>query len=275
MPRDAVGDEGCLSEAQEGLAIPSPMRFLNEHVLHWGFWSKRYVWPRSSRHHIFLGDAVCRLGRAMFPQEWHDDDTLTRKQESLQPDGAHGRLLAVIPWIADHARDGDFDTLIYDEQLMALTRQTSTIWVRPDVFTAYFQTCRLTPMHSSSTTDPAPYIFFDAPAFETAIARLTCPAQIGVEALSATPAAGGTVHGLKSDRCGAPGRPSSMHIFENLMRRRSAEGAMLTTLRAEAKELLSEFSKDQSHSGLRAPTLKTIENSLRGLHRELKHKPRK
>ena len=220
---------------------------------------------------------MCRLGRAMFPEEWHDDDTLTRKQESLQPDGAHGRLLAVMPWIADHARDGDFDTLIYDEQSMAITRQTSTIWVRPDVFTAYFQTCRLTPVYSSSTTDPAPYIFFDAPAFETAIARLTCPAQsgIGVEALSDTPAAGSTVHGLKSDRTGAPERPSSMHIFKNLMRQRSAAGTMLTILSAEARELLLEFSKDQSHIGLRIPTQKAIENSLRPLHRELKNKPQK
>ena len=265
MPKDAAHGDTGPTAAQEWSASPALRRFLNEHVLNWGFWSKRFLWPKSSRHHIFLADAVCQAGKALFPDAWHDDDTLTKKQESLYPDGAHGRLLVVIPWIADHARDGDFETLLYDEQSMDLTRQTSSVWVRPDVLTAYFQTCRFTPMPSSSTADATPFIFFDAPAFETAIAQLTCPAPPSVS--FATPTASS---GIKSDRTGAAGRPTSTHIFKDLMRQRSAAGTMRTTLRAEATELLSEFSKDHSNDGLVKPTLKTVENSLRELYRELK-----
>jgi len=271
MSNEVTFGEANPAPEQERSTIPSLPRFLNEHVLHWGFWSKQFLWPQSSRHHIFLADAVCRVGQALFPDEWHDNDTLTKKQESLHPSGAHGRLLKVIPWIAEHARDGDFDTLFYDEKSMALTRQSSTVWVRPDVLTAYFQTCRFTPMRSSLATDTAPFIFFDGPAFETAIAQQTCraPSAVEVQTSTATSVGGATNYGRKSDRTGAPGRPSSMHIFENLLKQRSAAGTMLPELRAQAKELLSEFSNDQSHIGLRTPTLKTVENSIRELYWKL------
>jgi hypothetical protein len=72
-----------------------------------------------------------------------------------------------------------------------------------------------------------------------------------------------------SDRTGAPGAPSSMHLVGLEMRRRHAAGIMTTSsMQAEAKEL--EAWLRTKHPGFRIARAKTIQNQLGALWRELK-----
>ena len=71
-----------------------------------------------------------------------------------------------------------------------------------------------------------------------------------------------------TDRTGAPGAPSSMHIIiEELHRRAGGDEMIRASIKAESEALASWF-KDR-HPTLRLPTAKTIRNQIGGLHRSL------
>lgn len=70
-----------------------------------------------------------------------------------------------------------------------------------------------------------------------------------------------------SDRTGAPGRPSAMHLVEAELRRRHAAGEMHGTLRSEA-EHLSRWLRAM-HPTLRPATPKTICNRISSTFRSL------
>lgn len=73
-----------------------------------------------------------------------------------------------------------------------------------------------------------------------------------------------------SDRTGAPGRPSPMHLIEQDLRRRAAGGEMLPFLGVEAAELLRRYNSEPRYALLARTTVGTIENRLRDIYRELR-----
>ena len=73
-----------------------------------------------------------------------------------------------------------------------------------------------------------------------------------------------------SDRTGAPGRPTSMPIVEQMMRDRHAAGRMEAGIGAEARVLNQLFASNPDHAGLARPSVKTIENALRAQFRALR-----
>ncbi len=72
-----------------------------------------------------------------------------------------------------------------------------------------------------------------------------------------------------TDRTGAPGAPSSMHIIEEMMRERFKKHESRGTIGEEAKALAEIFAASAQYKGLRPATPKTIENALRGVYRTL------
>lgn len=71
-----------------------------------------------------------------------------------------------------------------------------------------------------------------------------------------------------SDKSGGAGRPSSMHLVEDEMRRRAASGEMLGSLNNEAEHLSQWLSLTHRNSAPAKPG--TIKNSLRATYRALK-----
>jgi hypothetical protein len=73
-----------------------------------------------------------------------------------------------------------------------------------------------------------------------------------------------------SDHTGAPGRPTSMHIIDKMMRERFSAGVAYSSLEREAEELERLFAENPAYSDLVRPTAKTIKNALRAEYRRLK-----
>ncbi len=123
-----------------------------------------------------------------------------------------------------------------------------------------------------------------------AILGVTFSAE-GVEAFLSLPSANANdnEHGLRSapvvhvvaceampaltDQTGGAGRPSSMHIVLEMMRKRIAAGAHLPTMTSEANELARLFAEQAEHKGLARPKAKTIINALASEYRRLTFTP--
>ncbi len=70
---------------------------------------------------------------------------------------------------------------------------------------------------------------------------------------------------LASDRTGAPGRPSSMHLIHAEFAARQARGEVAPSLSDESAALVSWFV--ETHSFLKCPTQKTVMNGIRRQYR--------
>lgn len=73
-----------------------------------------------------------------------------------------------------------------------------------------------------------------------------------------------------TDRTGAPGRPSAMHLVEAMMRQRFKDGTARSGLGQEAEELSKLFASNSEYAQIRTPTAKTIKNNLGMIYRRLK-----
>lgn len=78
---------------------------------------------------------------------------------------------------------------------------------------------------------------------------------------------------LVSDRTGGPGPRSSMHIIQEMMKRRIARAENEPKMRAEAAALAKLFEEHAPYSGLKPSTPKTIYNRLGALYRQLTNIP--
>lgn len=134
-------------------------------VLSTGFWLDRSIWPRDCPERVFLGNAVLRVGQAMFPGEWKDDDTQARKGNGADQNGPRDRLLKVGHWIVDSAVKGDFATLTWNVS-SPFTRQSETLWTRYDAFPTYFRNCEII---LPGDTGSSVYIFFEGHGFAKAL----------------------------------------------------------------------------------------------------------
>lgn len=75
-----------------------------------------------------------------------------------------------------------------------------------------------------------------------------------------------------TDRTGAPGPPSSMHLVREMMRKRFEAGDALPTMAQEAAELERLFATNADYAQLARPRAKTIRNVLGFDFRQLKAK---
>ena len=100
-------------------------------------------------------------------------------------------------------------------------------------------------------------------------ARIACWPPIPAEEPGAAAAvADSETQVVASDRTGAPGRPTLMHLVEAEMRRRAESGGTCASLADEAV-VLEEWCKHQ-HPTFPTPTAKTISNRLRAVYKGLK-----
>lgn len=148
--------------------FPTSGSMFSGFVLSNRFWFDRSGWPNDCPERVFLGNAVLRVGQAMFPEEWNDDDTQARKDDHADQNGARDRLLKVGRWIVHSALKGDFGTLTWNETT-PFARQSETLWTRPDAFPKYFENCMVIP---PDQTGSSVYIFFEGRSFAKALDNL-------------------------------------------------------------------------------------------------------
>lgn len=72
-----------------------------------------------------------------------------------------------------------------------------------------------------------------------------------------------------SDRTGAPGRPTPMHLIEQMMRERFEQKETRPTITEEASELVRLYDEREEYKGLARITPKTVKNKLASLFRQL------
>jgi hypothetical protein len=73
-----------------------------------------------------------------------------------------------------------------------------------------------------------------------------------------------------TDRTGAPGRPTPMHIIQQMMKERFRLREWMPTMTQEAEELVRLFNANAKYSELARVTAKSVRNSLGSLYRQLK-----
>lgn len=220
------------------------------HILFPGFWRHRSEWPHSSSEEIFLGEAVIEVAGRIFGVEWLGDEGLAGIEAAHLP-AILAQLESSAEWIANLARIGVFQTTALNPDSGEFVPLGRGIWFDSEAFPKLFWDCR---MRTPDQREASWQIFLSQPDFGMAVDS----------ACSQDPS------DHVSDRTGGPGRPSSMHLIESMMRKRAGDGRLAQRLHQEALELRAEFMQGPRFQGLRTPTEKAIQNALRDLYRELK-----
>jgi hypothetical protein len=203
------------------------------------------------------------------PVRWPDvPDAKVVSDVIATNNAAAARVRRTCDWIAAAARNGDIVTRLRPVSGGISEQPKDGFWFTDDYLRLFHQgQCSVANTTYFSPSVGKYFIYFARDTFDTAIERLRSGAEAFAPPLETAgdgkPSAEGGMTFPPTDRSGVAGRPTSMHLIEQMMESRFDAGEQRAGIGAESKELAALFAAREDCRSLHRPAPRTIENRLR------------